>query len=168
MLLRCSWILGPDPVSGHRQKLRTELLGQTGPGASWEPMKRCPMGPPAGAPRLLDDRLVMADGAELPLTTPRGTQRLVHLRDGKTMREYGIAHDSQVFLCVQKGVLKEEEPGQKKAGGGKGKKKKGRKSGGGGRGQQSSDRPVYSDGRKYMNFPLKSLLMTEESESFQN
>ena len=52
------------------------------------------------------------------------------------------------------------------------KKKKARKSGGGGRGQQSSDRPVYSDGRKnrkysgeYTNFPPKSLLLTEESES---
>ena len=49
-------------------------------GACAEPLV-VPMGPPAGAPRLLDDRLVMADGAELPLKRwlPEATPRAVIL-----------------------------------------------------------------------------------------
>ena len=35
----------------------------------------------------------------VPPTTPRGTHLLVHLRDGRELREYGLQHESVVYVC---------------------------------------------------------------------
>lgn len=42
------------------------------------------------------------DESSLPLTTPRGTHGLVHLRDGKVVGDYGLANESIVYVCIDK------------------------------------------------------------------
>ena len=36
---------------------------------------------------------------EMPLTTPRGTNGLVHLRDGRELRDYRMRHESVIYVC---------------------------------------------------------------------
>jgi len=39
---------------------------------------------------------------DVPLTTPRGTRGLVHLRDGKVLSDYGLVNESVVYVCLDK------------------------------------------------------------------
>ena len=58
---------------------------------------------PNGGEGVLGLDLAQANGTDsargLPPTTPRGTHLLVHLRDGHELREYGLVHESIIYVC---------------------------------------------------------------------
>lgn len=84
---------------------RSEGRGGEGEEVSWNDTLagEVPNGGEGGGEGGLGLNLARANGTDsargLPPTTPRGTHLLVHLRDGNELREYGLAHESIIYVC---------------------------------------------------------------------